>query len=118
MSMIDNDDNMPVPEWKNYKVSEEYAMAKTRELLDMIDFKEMLGDVKQEISDIQDQVENKALFEHDLIVFMVKNEDVFEGCVFNWMSEEEFADYLKERYSEEILYSEYEVVHREMKFKN
>lgn len=115
---MDDDTKMPQPEWKDYNnVTEEYAMEKTRELLDMIDFKEILSDVKHDVDDIRKQVEQRVLFEERLDEFMVKNENVFEGLAFNWMSEEEFADYLKERYGGEIHYNEYEVVHREIKFK-
>ena len=53
-----------------------------------------------------------------MIEFMIENEDVFEGgCVFNWMSEEEFADYLKRRYGKSMKYDEWEEIHREVTFK-
>jgi len=48
---------------------------------------------------------------------MIENEDVFEGCVFNWMGEEEFVNYLKRRYDKQIEYVEWEEIHREIKFK-
>ena len=114
----DNDMDMPQPETKRYgNVSEEYALQKTRELLDLIDFKKLCGPGKRDISDIQNQTEQKAMFDIDLYNFMVEHDDVFEDCVFNWMSEEEFADYLRQRYADEMQYNEYEVIHREVKFK-
>lgn len=48
---------------------------------------------------------------------MIENEDVFEGCVFNWMGAEEFVDYLKRRYGKKMEYAEWEEIHREIKFK-
>ena len=58
------------------------------------------------------------MWNHELIDFMIENEDVFEGgCVFNWMSEEEFADYLKRRYGKSMKYDEWEEIHREVTFK-
>lgn len=117
--IIDDDSNMPVQESKNYNsITEEYALMKTEELLDLIDFEYKFGTkIKFSIGDIQNQIEQKALWEHKLNDFMIENEDVFEGCVFNWMGEEEFVDYLKRRYGNQIEYAEWEEIHREIKFK-
>lgn len=117
--IIDDDSNMPVQESKNYNsITEEYALMKTEELLDLIDFEYKFGTkIKFSIDDIQNQIEQEALWEHKLNDFMIKNEDVFEGCVFNWMGEEEFVDYLKRRYDKQIEYAEWEEIHREIKFK-
>ena len=117
--IIDDDSNMPVQESKNYNsITEEYALMKTEELLDLIDFEYKFGTkIKFSIDDIQNQIEQEALWEHKLNDFMIENEDVFEGCVFNWMGEEEFVDYLKKRYDKQIEYAEWEEIHREIKFK-
>ena len=117
--MVDDDMDMPQPEFKDYnEVTEEYASKKTCELLNMIDFEEMLGKARYSVSDIQRKVETEVPYEQKTYDFLIKNENVFEGIVFNWMSEEEFADYLKERYGKDKLnYSEYEVVYREVSFK-
>ena len=117
--IIDDDSNMPVQESKNYNsITEEYALMKTEELLDLIDFEYKFGTkIKFSIDDIQNQIEQEALWEHKLNDFMIENEDVFEGCVFNWMGEEEFVDYLKRRYDKQIEYAEWEKIHREIKFK-
>ena len=117
--IIDDDSNMPVQESKNYNsITEEYALMKTEELLDLIDFEYKFGTkIKFSIDDIQNQIEQEALWEHKLNDFMIENEDVFEGCVFNWMGEEEFVDYLKRRYDKQIEYVEWEEIHREIKFK-
>jgi len=117
--IIDDDSNMPVQESKNYNsITEEYALMKTEELLDLIDFEYKFGTkIKFSIDDIQNQIEQEALWEHKLNDFMIENEDVFEGCVFNWMGEEEFVDYLKRRYDKQIEYAEWEEIHREIKFK-
>ena len=117
--IIDDDSNMPVQESKNYNsITEEYALMKTEELLDLIDFEYKFGTkIKFSIDDIQNQIEQEALWEHKLNDFMIENEDVFEGCVFNWMGEEEFVDYLKRRYDKQIEYADWEEIHREIKFK-
>ena len=114
----ENDKDMPLPEFKDYNITEEEALKKTYEFLDLIDFKEICGsDAKIKIRDLQNQIEHKALFEHDFLDFMIKNDNVFEGCVFNWMSEEEFAEYLQKRYhKEEMKYFEQEIIIREIKF--
>ena len=115
---IDDDSNMPVQESKDYNVTEEYALQKTEELLDKIDFEEKFGsNISFSVHEIREQIEQEALWEYDLINFMIENEDVFEGgCVFNWMSEVEFADYLKHRYGKSIKYDEWEEIHREVTF--
>ena len=57
------------------------------------------------------------MWDHELIDFMIENEDIFEGgCVFNWMSEEEFVCYLQKRYGNTMKYYEWEEVHREVTF--
>ena len=117
--IIDDDSIMPVQESKDYNsITEEYALMKTEELLNLIDFENKFGTkIKFSIDDIQNQIAQEALWEHKLNDFMIENEDVFEGCVFNWMGEEEFVDYLKRRYGKQIEYAEWEEIHREIKFK-
>ena len=116
--IIDDDSSMPVQESKDYSVTEEYALQKTEELLDKIDFEEKFGsNISFSVHEIQEQIEQEAMWDHELIDFMIENEDVFEGgCVFNWMSEEEFADYLKRRYGKSMKYDEWEEIHREVTF--
>ena len=117
--IIDDDSNMPVQESKDYGVTEEYARKKTEELLDKIDFEEkFVNGHGILVSDIQEEIEQDALWNHELNDFMMENEDVFEsGCVFNWMGEEEFVCYLQKRYGKSMKYDEWEEIHREVTFK-
>jgi hypothetical protein len=99
-------------------VTEEYALQKTEELLDKIDFEEKFSSsISFTVHEIQEQIEQDALWNHELNDFMMENEDVFEsGCVFNWMGEEEFVCYLQKRYGKSMEYDEWEEIHREVTF--
>lgn len=71
--IIDDDSNMPVQESKDYSVTEEYALQKTEELLNKIDFEEKFGsNISFSVHEIQEQIEQEALWEHDLIEFMIE----------------------------------------------
>ena len=72
--IIDDDSNMPVQESKDYNsITEEYALMKTEELLNLIDFENKFGTkIKFSIDDIQNQIEQEALWEHKLNDFMIE----------------------------------------------
>ena len=60
--IIDDDSNMLVQESKDYSVTEEYALKKTEELLDKIDFEEkFVNGCEISVSDIQEEIEQDAL---------------------------------------------------------
>ena len=74
--------------WGLDKIEE--VIRKTEEFLDTIDVKKYLQEDK-DLYDVMDEIEEdygKTL----------EDNPVFEGYVFNWMSSDEFGDYITKRY--------------------
>lgn len=73
---------------QKYKV----MLDKTKKFLDGIDvLHEFLEYESIGVVDVMQRIEDKYNY-------AVKDDEVFEGRVFTWMSEDEFIDYLKCRY--------------------
>ena len=62
------------------------ALKQTERFLDSIEIDKYIKK-HRDISDIMDKIEEDY-------GYSLEDNPIFEGCVFNWMSQEEFVDYL------------------------
>lgn len=69
-------------------------------MLDEIDFNEFFSESSESIWDLRTRVDEK----YSNTDF--SNNDVMEGCVFNWVSCDELGEYLEERYPEKFHFYE------------
>lgn len=70
------------------------VMKETKKFLDTIDIRKYLYDGK-DLYDVIDEIEDD--YEE-----AVRDNPIFQGYVFNWMSTDEFGDYITERYGIQI----------------
>lgn len=80
--------------------------------LDKIDIEKYLTNRPfNKLRDIMDEIET----DYD-DTELTNNEDL-EGCIFNWLVEEEFADYLEKRYTGRFKSNEVVITYKEFSFK-
>lgn len=86
--------------WRN-------AIKATENLLDNIDIEDYLSEAKT-LTELMNVIDN------DYKEF-TEDSPVFKGYVFNWMNEEEFQNYLKERYKDKVHFNEETITHIDFK---
>ena len=55
--------------------------------------------------------------EHDYDNTELTNNEDLQGCIFNWLNEEEFSEYLKKRYGDRFNYRETVITYNTFIFK-